>query len=114
MPGSLFGAVVAASISRLTQARLDEALGLAVRTRRIGFGAEVFQPEPSTQAPKRIGAVAGTVVCHDSLKADTQPSVVTHRLQRGLTGTTAALVRMQAGEGQAPVSGKDQRGSKGS
>lgn len=44
VPGSLFGAVIAACIGPLTQAGLDEAFGFAVRARCIGFGADVFQP----------------------------------------------------------------------
>ena len=60
----------------------------------------MFQSKPSAQAPKRTRAVAGTVVCHDAFKADTQPAVVTHRLYQGSTGAAAALVLVQAGEGQ--------------
>lgn len=64
MPSSLLGAVTAACIGPLTQARLDEALSLAVRSRCVGLDADVLQSEPSMRA------VAGAIVCHDAFEAD--------------------------------------------
>ncbi len=75
--------------------------GLAVGAGRIGLGADVFQPEPSTQPLKRPGPIAGAVVCHDAPKADFQPAVVAQCLQQGPAGAAATLIRVQAGERQS-------------
>jgi len=68
----------------IAQARLDEAFGLAIRLWRVGFGADVLEPEPAASPAKSEGLVAGSVVAHHALHFDTEAVVV---------GTLAKAIR---------------------
>lgn len=96
----LLGAFIAAGVGPLAQARLDKALGLAVGTWRIGLRADVPQSQAAAQAPERSGPIAGAVVSHDSPEADAQSAVVAQGLKQSPASAVAALIRVQAREGQ--------------
>ncbi|MNZ96993.1 hypothetical protein D3C78_1162130 [compost metagenome] len=58
------------------------------------------QPQAAAQAPEHPGQVTGAIVGHDPPKTDAQPPVIAQGLKQGPASAGAALVRMQAGEGQ--------------
>ena len=53
--GALLGGVVGACVGPFAQAGLDEALGLSVGFGRVGFGAQMLDPEPA----QGLGVAAG-------------------------------------------------------
>jgi hypothetical protein len=55
--GAVITGVVGAGVSPLAGEGLDEAFGLAVGLRAIGFGEEMFEAEIFAGAGKEIGAV---------------------------------------------------------
>ena len=58
------------------QGGLDEALGLAVRTRRVGPGVDELEAEPAAEVAEASGAVARAVVGHDAFDGDAEAGVV--------------------------------------
>jgi len=74
--GALDGMRVSVSVGPLTQAGLDEALGLAVGSGSVGSGAHVAQAETAKVAAKGVSDVARAIVGHDALGADAQGAEV--------------------------------------
>ena len=102
-PSALFGAVIGAGVGPLSQCGLDQPLGLAVGSWRIGPGAQVTQaqtPQEPTEAPR---LVAGAIVSHHPGKGHAQAAVVAQRLQQRTAGSTAALVVFDGAEGNPGV-----------
>src|SRR6267154_4351968 len=56
--GAFVGRLVGCGVSPLTQAGLDEALGLSVGLGRVGFGSQVLDFEPA----QGLGVAAGSKV----------------------------------------------------
>lgn len=77
--GSLFLGVVGAGLGPLAQARLNEALGLAVGLRRVRLGADVLEAKPVAGLAEGKGLVARPVVGHHPLDLDAQACMVSDR-----------------------------------
>src|ERR1700746_3958514 len=90
--GSLGGTGVSLGISPLPEAGLDEAFGLPIGPRSIGFGAQVPDAQLPTGALEVSGDVGVAVVGHDTLHADAEPAVVLYSALEELSDRTGALV----------------------
>ena len=95
------------AISPLTQHRLDEALDLAVRPWRVGFGAFVLDAGLAAQLPELPADERRSVVGHDSLDIDLEPAEPAHRvLEEGAGGLAPlVLVNLCVGEPGSIVGG---------
>jgi hypothetical protein len=64
--GPRFGAVtrggIGVAVGPLAQQGLDEVLGLAIRARGVGAGAEVAQAGAAGEAGESVGDLAGAIV----------------------------------------------------
>src|SRR5260370_11883890 len=99
--GGLRGVQIGSGISALSQAGLDEALGLGVGLGGVGPGADVLQPEPAAGISEGEGSVAGAVVGHDALDRDAETCVVGDTgLEEGHR-TSLAFIWFDLGEGDA-------------
>src|SRR5271166_5753667 len=67
---------VVAVVGPFAQARLDEALGLAVGLGRVGLGSDVLEAEELACPGERFGSIAGAVVGHDTLDSHAQAGVI--------------------------------------
>ena len=67
------GRAIGLAVRPFPQQRLNEALGLAVRARRVGAREEVPRAEGLAHAGESVRAVCRAVIGHDPLDADTQP-----------------------------------------
>lgn len=80
--GALLRGFVGLGICPFAQCGLDEAFGLTICLRRIGFGADVFDAEP----PQRLGVSMGTEACavvgHDALDLDLKKRMALKRKRR--------------------------------
>src|SRR5215469_17635066 len=70
--------VVGARISPLSQAGLNETLGLAIGLGRIGLGADVLEAEALAGLLEGKGFVARAVVGHDALDRHAQARIVSN------------------------------------
>ncbi len=98
---SLIGVLIGACISPFTQRGLDEALGLAVGFGRVGSGEDLAQAQTGAGSSKHFRSVAGSVVCHDALDADTETGVIGDGGFEEGDGTFLALVGHDLHEGHA-------------
>ena len=63
--GAVITGVIGAGVSPLAGEGLDEAFGLAVGLRAIGFGEEMFEAELSAGSGEEIGAIRRTAIGED-------------------------------------------------
>ena len=80
-PGSklvapLFGVLIDAGVGPLLERGADEALGLAVGTRRIRPGKAVFDAEPFADSGEQTRAIGGSVVGKQSAETDAEPRII--------------------------------------
>src|SRR6516164_2862662 len=71
--------VVGTGIGPLAQARLDEALSLAVSFGRVRLGSDVFEGELLAGFGEVLREIARAVVGHNTLDLDPQTCVIGHR-----------------------------------
>ena len=68
----LLGVLEGSGVGPFAERGLDEALGLAVGLRRVGFGSDVPDAELLAGARESFGLVAASVVGHDALDSDAE------------------------------------------
>ena len=68
--GAVITGGVGASISPLTGEGLDEAFGLAVGLRAIGFGEEMFEAEFVAGGGEEFGSIGGAAIGEELLDGD--------------------------------------------
>ena len=94
------------------QARLDEALGLAVSLRGVRPGTEMLDPEPAQRLGVAAGARARAVVGHDALDLDAQASKETQGVEEKAQAGGADLVGgkdLRIGEARMVVDRQESR-----
>ena len=101
--GSLSGARVGLSVSPLSEGGLDEAFGLAVGPRAIGFGEDVSDTPGLTEAADGAGSVGGSVVGKEAMRpSSTGSEELEGPVQEGL-GILLALIAEDLDVGEAGV-----------
>jgi hypothetical protein len=70
--GALVGGVVSAGVGPFAQAGLDEALGFAIGSRRVGFDAQMLDSMPVQRLGVLEGPEADAIVRHDALDLDAE------------------------------------------
>ena len=93
--------MVRPSVGPLTQAGLDEALGLAIGARRIGSRVVMTEAELGTGRGKVVTAVSLAVVGVDTLDAHAEAGVVGHRRAQEHDAAVRVLGRQDLGIGDA-------------
>ena len=86
-------------IGPLTQARLDEALSLAIGFGRVRLGSDVFEAEFLAGFGEVPREIARAVVGHNALDLDPQTCVIGHRRFEEGNGTGLPLVAHDQAEG---------------
>lgn len=81
------------AVGPLAQEGLNEAFGLTVSSRRLGFGAEMANGRSATRRCEHVSAVAGAVVGEDTLDFDTALLEPGDGAAEESSGSFAALVR---------------------
>ena len=92
---------VGLGVSPLAQGSLDEALGLAISLRRVGFGADVFEAKPVAELAESKGLITGAIVGHDALDLDAETFVVGESSLKESGGAMLSLADHDLGEGEA-------------
>ena len=100
---ALVAGVIGAGISPFAGDGLDEALGLAVGLRAVGFGEGVFEAQLSTGLGKESGAVGGAAIGEDPLNADAVILVEGDGLMEGSEHAGGLFVGKKTGESEAGV-----------
>src|SRR5690606_13486204 len=103
VPGTLARRLVGAGIGPFAQRRLDEALGLAVGSWCVGFGAHVLDTQSSAQPAEAPRLVAGAVVGEHAGEADAQTGVIAQGLEQRGAGALRGLIRINGAEGDPGV-----------
>src|SRR5580704_5403101 len=98
---TLGGGLIGAGVGPFAQAGLDEALGLAVGTRRVRPRADVLEPGPGAGGAEGMAAVSRTIVGHDPLDVDAVTGEPIERAAEEGNGVFLLLVRQELGVGQA-------------
>src|SRR6516162_1312768 len=91
--------VVGTGIGPLAQARLDEALSLAVSFGRVRLGSDVFEGELLAGFGEVLREIARAVVGHNTLDLDPQTCVIGHRRFEEGNGAGLPLVAHDSAEG---------------
>ena len=100
---SMVTGVIGTSISPLAGNSLNEALGLAIGLRAIGFGEEVFELELLAGGGEEFGAISGAAIGEDALDLDAMGLVEVDGLMESVENAGGAFVGAEGGEGQAGV-----------
>lgn len=95
--------VIRASISPLAGDGLDEAFGLAVCLRAIGFGEEMCEAEFMAGSGEEFGAIGGAAVGKELLDGEAMSGVEAQGEVQSLENALGTFVREEAGEGEAGV-----------
>jgi len=86
---ALCAGAIEAAVRPFTEHRLNEALSLAVRSRRVGTGSLMPQLQTQTSLAESVRAIAGAVVCEQGFDSDAlvpKPGArATRELSAGLT-----------------------------
>ncbi len=98
---SLLGVLEGSGVGPFSKRRLNEALGLAVGLRRVGFGSDVLDAELLAGARESSGLVAASVVGHDTLDRDAEALEVGDGGEEEGDGALLLLVREDVGAGDA-------------
>src|SRR5690606_13810371 len=99
----LHGRLIGTAVGPLAQRGLDEALGLAIGSWRIGASTKMLEFEATTQAPKAPGQITGTIVGQYALESNAQTSVIANSLDQGRADALAGFVGMDRAEADAGV-----------
>jgi hypothetical protein len=82
---------------------LNEAFGLAVGLRAIGFGEEMFEAEFEAGGGEEFGAIGGSAIGEELLDGDAVGGVEAEGLVQSVEDTGGAFVREETSEGEAGV-----------
>src|SRR5450432_1343122 len=95
--------VVGPGIGPLAGDGLDEAFGLAVGLRAIGFGEEMFEAEFEAGGGEEFGAIGGAAIGEELLDGDAVSGVEAEGLVQSVEDAGGAFVREETSEGAARV-----------
>lgn len=95
--------VVGPGIGPLPGDGLDEAFGLAVSLRAIGFGEEMLEAEFVAGGGEEFGAIGGATIGEDLLDFDAVSAIEADRLVQSVEDAGNPFVGEQASEGEAGV-----------
>ena len=95
--------VVGAGVGPFPSDGLDEAFGLAIGLRAIGFGEEMFEAELAAGRSEEFGAISGTAIGQDALDLDAMLGVEGEGLVESGQDAGGAFVGEERGEGEAGV-----------
>ena len=102
--GSSMGArVIGTSIGPLAGDGLDEAFGLAICLRAIGFGEEVSEAEFMARGSEDFGAISGAAIGEELLDGDAVSGVEAEGQVQSVEDALGAFVREKTSEGEAGV-----------
>jgi hypothetical protein len=93
--------VIRAGVGPLAGDSLDEALGLAVGLRAIGFGEEVTEAELLAGGGEELGAIGGAAIGEDALDFDAVSGVAADGLVESREDAGSLFVGQESGEGEA-------------
>ncbi len=93
--------VVGTGVRPLAGEGLDEAFGLAVGLRAIGFGEEMLEAELVTGAGKEIGAVSRAAIGEDGLDGDAVVVIEGQGLVEGFEDTGDFFIGEEGGKSDA-------------
>jgi hypothetical protein len=82
---------------------LDEAFGLAIGLRAIGFGEEMFEAEFEAGGGEEFGAIGGATIGEELLDGDAVRGVEAEGLVQSVEHAGGAFVREETSEGEAGV-----------
>jgi len=100
---AVIAGVVGPGIGPLTGDGLDEAFGLAVSLRAIGFGEEMFEAELMAGGGEGFGAIGGAAIGEDLMDDDAMSGVEGDGLVQSVEDALRPFVREQTSEGEAGV-----------
>jgi hypothetical protein len=98
--GAVVTGVIGAGVGPLAGDGLDEAFGLAVGLRAIGFGEAMFEAELLAGGGEEFGAVSGAAVGEDALDDDAVLLVEGDGLVKGGEDTGSLFIWKEGGEGE--------------
>jgi hypothetical protein len=100
---SVVAGVIRTGIGPLAGDGLNEAFGLAVGLRAIGFGEEMFEAEFVAGGGEEFGAIGGAAIGEELLDGDTVSGVEAEGLVQSVEDAGGAFVREETSEGEAGV-----------
>jgi len=95
--------VIGTSISPLAGDGLDEAFGLAVCLRAIGFGEEMGETKFMAGGGEELGAIGGAAIGEELLDGEAVSGVEAKGQVQSVEDALGAFVREETGEGEAGV-----------
>jgi hypothetical protein len=106
--GGKEGSAVVAGVKRtgigpLSGDGLDEAFGLAVGLRAIGFGEEMYEAEFAAGGGEEFGARGGAAIGEELLDGDAVSAIEAEGLVQSVEDALGAFVREETSEGEAGV-----------
>jgi len=100
---SMVAGEIGASISPFASDGLDEAFGLAIGLRAIGFGEEMGEAELAAGGGEEVGAVGGATIGEETLDVDVVSGEEVERLLESGEDAGESFVWEKTGEGEAAV-----------
>src|SRR6266849_5095040 len=95
--------VIRTGVGPLVGDGLDEAFGLAVGLRAIGFGEEMFEAEFEAGGGKEFGAIGRAAIGEELLDGDAVSGVEAEGLVQSVEDAGGAFVREETSEGETGV-----------
>jgi hypothetical protein len=93
--------LIRASIGPLAGDGLNEAFGLAIGLRAVGFGEEMFEAEFMTGGGEEFGAVGRAAVGKETLDLDAMSLVEVDSLMESVKNARDGFIGQEAGKGEA-------------
>ena len=100
---SVVAGVIRTGVGPLASDGLDEAFGLAVGLRAIGFGEEMFEAEFEAGGGEEFGAIGGAAIGEELLDGDAVSGVEAEGLVQSVEDAGGAFVREETSEGESGV-----------
>jgi hypothetical protein len=101
--GSMVAGEIRARVSPLASDGLDEAFGLAIGLRAIGFSEEMGEAELAAGGGEEVGAVGGAAICEETLDGDVVSGEEVESLLESGEDAWESFVWEETGEGEAGV-----------